>query len=86
MGSRPLAKGISQNFGQRNQKAAAVSSVQKCNGDHVQDLLGRGQLTLCEENEPLLRCTFREATRDQGRTRMQADEAGGLWSCGSGDG
>ena len=63
MGSRPLAKGISQNFGQRNQKAAAVSSVQKCNGDHVQDLLGRGQLTLCEENEPLLRCTFREATR-----------------------
>ena len=36
MGSRPLAKGISQNFGQRNQKAAAA---QKCNGDHIQDLL-----------------------------------------------
>ena len=66
MGSRPLAKGISQNFGQRNQKAAAVSSVQKCNGDHIQDLLGRGQPTpvqLREENEPLLRCTFREETR-----------------------
>ena len=39
MGSRPLAKGISQNFGQRNQKAAAASSVQKCNSDHIQDLL-----------------------------------------------
>ena len=49
MGSRPLAKGISQNFGQRNQpklwpkesegSSSAVSSVQKCNGDHIQDLL-----------------------------------------------
>ena len=81
MGSRPLAKGISQNFGQRNQKAAAASSVQKCNGDHIQDLLGRGQPT--PENEALSRCTFRE---DQGRTRVQAHEAAGLWSCGGGDG
>ena len=87
MGSRPLAKGISQNFGQRNQKAAAAaSSVQKCNGDHIQDLLGRGQPTpvqLREENELLSRCTFQE---DQGRTRVQAHEAAGLWSCGGGDG
>ena len=86
MGSRPLAKGISQNFGQRNQKAAAASSVQKCNGDHSQDLPSRGQPTpvqLREENELLSRCTFQE---DQGRTRVQAHEAVGLWSCGGGDG
>ena len=85
MGSRPLAKGISQNFGQRNQKKAAASS--RC----------RNATVTTSTPVPRSANASADAWEDRAIVKMHpqwgpgSDKDAGswscrLWSCSGGDG